>query len=89
MCGNTGTTVLAHRNIPGTFGIGIKSEDHEGAYLCNSNSRLAIVSDWKAGEGCHQYGDANKRDYQFWEKATRLTRAIWFRNGWLKVEVVK
>ena len=60
MCNaDDGTIVLAHRNVPGDFGMGMKGEDWWGAHLCMK---------------CHAYGDGGgRKDYQFWELAIKRT----------------
>lgn len=70
MCGSVGTTVLAHRNVPGHFGVGLKGPDWWGALLCAE---------------CHADGDANRKDYIFWEHAVFRTLQKWFNDETLKV----
>ena len=54
-----GLVVLAHRNIPGFFGTGMKGPDWWSAELCYK---------------CHEYGDnEGRKDYQWWERAVFLT----------------
>ena len=58
MCGKP-DPVLAHRNMPGDFGTGLKGPDWWGAHLCHE---------------CHTYGDGKgRKDYQFWELAVYRT----------------
>lgn len=37
VCGSMGTTVLAHINIAGNFGMGLKAGDDESLFLCHEH----------------------------------------------------
>jgi hypothetical protein len=71
MCGKTETVVLAHRNMPGDFGIGMKGPDWHGAHLCFD---------------CHTYGDREgRKDHEFWEIACYRTMRRFIQQGLVKV----
>lgn len=72
ICGvEDGTVVLAHRNMPGDFGRGLKGPDWFGAHLCAA---------------CHREGDsARRKDYQWWEVAVYRTLRRLFQQGHLEV----
>jgi hypothetical protein len=76
MCGKQDETiVLAHRNVPGSFGMGMKGPDWWGAHLCAA---------------CHYDGDHEKRrDYQWWELAVYRTMKRWIASGLVTVEGLK
>jgi hypothetical protein len=66
------TVVLAHRNMPGDFGTGIKGFDWHSGYLCFD---------------CHRYGDGEgRKDSEFWELACYRTMTRFIAQGLVKIE---
>lgn len=71
--------VLAHRNIPGEFGTGLKNDDYCAAILCSVPNAFSKT-------GCHGYFDGEGRNNaEEWERFQHRTWRFWFDYGFLKV----
>lgn len=78
-CGSKGNVCLAHRNLAGEFGMGMKGPDWWGAILCNSPNHLH-------SHGCHGYGDGPGRaDAAWWELMIFRTLRLYIARGYMMI----
>ena len=72
-CGaDDGTVVLAHRNVPGHFGTGLKGPDIWGAHLCYA---------------CHEESEqSHRKDPGWWEPKILKTQLRLLASGRLKIQ---
>ena len=65
------TIILAHCNMPGDFGVGLKGPDWWAAYLCYE---------------CHIYADGHgRRDYEWWRAALYRTHKRFISKGLITI----